>query len=108
MGRKGVGLGGLIDAENLGIGKANPEAFIKPDYAYGWNAAIEAIKTAPTIDAVPVVHGRWIHDSIGFSDFWICSACRETWFFEDDPQNESTRVNYCPNCGAKMDGEADV
>ena len=63
------------------------------------------IEQMPAVDAVEVVHGRWEHDSIGFSDFWVCSACREAWFFEEDPVNESTRVNYCPNCGAKMDGE---
>ena len=67
-------------------------------------AILDTIDDAPIVDAVEVVHGRWIHDSIGFDDFWKCSACGEDWFFIDDPTEEYTKVNYCPNCGAKKDG----
>lgn len=48
----------LIDAENLGIGKANPDAFERKDYAAGWNSAFRAIsEAAPTIDpeTLPIV-----------------------------------------------------
>ena len=45
----------LIDADALGIGKANRAAFNNLAYADGWNSAIEMIANAPTIDAVPVV-----------------------------------------------------
>lgn len=45
----------LIDRGELGIGKANPLAFDKIEYAYGWNSAIEIIQKAPTVDAVEVV-----------------------------------------------------
>lgn len=53
----------------------------------------------PTIDATPVVHGRWAkHD--GYTE---CSVC-EYWY--DSPETEDTgdRSNYCPNCGARMTG----
>jgi hypothetical protein len=60
----------------------------------------------PTVDAVEVVHGRWEHDSVGFDDYWKCSACGEDWFFIDDPTEEYAKVNYCPNCGATMDGDS--
>lgn len=50
----------LSDANALGIGKAKREAFENPAYADGWNSAIEIIENAPTVDAVEVVHGRWI------------------------------------------------
>ena len=43
----------------------------------------------PTVDAVEVVHGRWI-------DGMRCSECGQV---------DWTKPNYCPNCGAKMDGE---
>lgn len=66
-----------------------------------------ALDHAPTIDAVPVVHGRWILVSKGnFSPggFEIeekCSECgRYVYRYEDQPQD-----NYCPNCGAKMDAK---
>lgn len=45
----------LIDADALGIGKANPLVFDRPEYAHGWNCAVGIIQDAPTIDAVPVV-----------------------------------------------------
>lgn len=45
----------LIDADALGIGKANPDVFEEKAYAWGWNVAIDVIKKAPTIDAAPVV-----------------------------------------------------
>ena len=40
----------LIDADALGIGKARRDAFLIPEYADGWNSAIEHIENAPTID----------------------------------------------------------
>lgn len=45
----------LIDRRELGLGFAKPEAFIKPEYAYGWNSAIEVINAVPTVEAVEVV-----------------------------------------------------
>jgi hypothetical protein len=48
----------LIDANNLGVGKANPDAFERKDYAYGWNSALQAVTdTSPTIDpeTLPIV-----------------------------------------------------
>lgn len=48
----------LIDANNLGVGKANPNAFERKDYAYGWNNALQAVvEASPTIDpeTLPVV-----------------------------------------------------
>lgn len=40
----------LIDADALGIGKARRDAFLIPEYADGWNSAIEHIENAPAID----------------------------------------------------------
>ena len=48
-------------------------------------------------DVAPVVHGRWIQfHSEAAGDIQYCSACDVgcTW-----------KPNYCPNCGARMDGE---
>lgn len=44
----------------------------------------------PTVDAVPVVHGRWINEN--------CSVCG-TYVYRGDADN------YCPRCGTKMDGK---
>ena len=59
----------------------------------------------PAADVVHVVHGRWEFDGSDFDDIWKCTACGDYWFFEYDPRDDKTRVNYCPNCGARMDGE---
>lgn len=54
------------------------------------------IRDQPTVDAVEVVHGRWI-EKIGRAK---CSVCLdECW------ADSAMDYNFCPNCGAKMDGE---
>ena len=61
------------------------------------------LRNAPTADVVPVVHGYWIErtDYVG-DTYYDCSACGESWTtIEGDPCDNG--MNYCPNCGAKMD-----
>ena len=57
----------------------------------------EIIKSVPAADVAPVVHGRWVFGGDGCV---ICSKCNE------EESNDNHR-NFCPNCGAKMDGGAD-
>lgn len=52
---------------------------------------ISAIKTAPTIDAQPVKHGKWERDASGELN---CSNCMYVPKWDDD--------KFCANCGAKM------
>lgn len=53
---------------------------------------------------VEVVHGRWLpyHKAdIGYDEYGIrCSNCR----LEFENHEVKFPINYCPNCGAKMDG----
>ena len=78
----------LIDADAL-ILAAQQEG------AYGYVSA-EEIADAQTIDAVPVRHGRWIDKSGGIEGAWNhCSVCGE---------RAIELYDYCPNCGAKMEG----
>ena len=51
-------------------------------------------KEMSTVDAVEVVHGRWRFRKNW--DFFVCSECS---------YESSNYSKYCPNCGAKMDGE---
>ena len=60
----------------------------------------DVIDAQPTVDAVEVVHGRW--DTIWYGtdsrgNVVKCSVCGYRKF--------DTTDNYCPNCGAKMDGD---
>lgn len=55
-------------------------------------------------DAQPVRHGRWIaEDEYYVDDTYICSACGYE-FIITAGDLESNELNYCPRCGAKMDG----
>lgn len=59
------------------------------------------VKSQPTADVAPVVHGRWLKNyrsGVTTSEGWVSSCC--------DMWNER-KSNYCPNCGAKMDGGID-
>ena len=61
---------------------------------------VEAIKAVPAADVAPVVHGRWVPTESPFmNECEDCSVCgyRTVW---------GHRYNYCPNCGARMDGGA--
>lgn len=58
-----------------------------------------------------VVHGRWMADSDGLP---VCSVCDEVAMqrLHCDTLHGALRYDvrlvktpYCPNCGAKMDGE---
>lgn len=89
----------LIDRGALGIGKAKREAFNNPAYADGWNCAIDIIENAPTVDARPVVHGRWEERYVPNGkyvawDGFYCSVCGR----------KAAKTKYCPFCGSQMDG----
>ena len=59
------------------------------------------IENFPIADVVPVVHGRWISkNDHGYEWVFVCSNCD---YVDGYPFNE--RPNYCPNCGAKMNGK---
>lgn len=65
------------------------------------------IEQAPTVDAVEVVHGRWIERPLdNFRKYEVkCSECGFVGIENYDQYLEPYDFNYCPNCGAKMDGD---
>ena len=77
-----------------------------------WLSEEFEIVDAPTVDAVEVVHGRWAALDDDYEELegeeeakrWGCSACREVVEY-DDWTHRSYLTRFCPNCGAKMDGE---
>lgn len=79
----------LIDADAL---KREPELL------YGLTVAIteiqDVIYEAPTVEERK--HGRWINPKAWHVE---CSECHHVLEFICDVKN------YCPNCGAKMEGE---
>ena len=66
----------------------------------------KAIKKMPKgiiADVAPVQHGRWV--SVPHKLARVCSVCNrdEPYKFADI---DADVYDYCPNCGAKMDGGA--
>lgn len=67
------------------------------------DAITNRLNNLSSVDAVPVRHGRWITHELQINGYahatCECTACgssRPTTLFP---------LNYCPNCGAKMDGK---
>ena len=63
------------------------------------NYAIDMIKDAQAADVAPVVHGRWEPGNP------ICPVCGGNKFKDLDADIWCDwQPDFCPNCGAKMDG----
>ena len=89
-------------------------AEIKPDEyvsAFG-EAAVQVIglieefvKEMPTIEP-KVRHGRWNDKPDEYCEMNIIRHCSECeWsVFKGNPLYDFGHWNYCPNCGARMDG----
>lgn len=65
----------------------------------GLHKALRCVETIPAVDAEPVRRGRW-EQYPGPNDV-RCTHCK----VEFDKYKMPTVRNYCPNCGAKMEGE---
>jgi uncharacterized paraquat-inducible protein A len=89
----------LIDADKL------LDLMSDPMFKEGFRETMKIIiKNTPTIDAVPVVRGRWRTWEEQFPDRTtkkknnlgvFCSVCQ---------LHADNMTSYCPNCGARMDG----
>ena len=95
----------LIDA-NLLIGTCEEIAKhewnkrVSPvSWADAYEGFIDTIEEMPTVEAVEVVHGRWVEVDdgvlIGKGTHFECSECGK-W------ENWGRLSNYCSNCGALM------
>lgn len=74
-------------------------------YGQGWDDALCCLEQLPAADVAPVVHGRWeyIPQTLNTLSKLRCSFCG---WWSLDPSIDGA-YNYCPNCGAKMDGGAE-
>ena len=88
----------LIDANKL------IECEFKNPISYA--ALCNLVKRQPTVNAVPIKHGRWIDDGLYSDNFphhaWHCSECEESVIEIDEPW-----FKFCPYCGADMRKDGD-
>lgn len=86
-----------------------------------WMDAMDYIEDAPKVDAQPVKHGKWVDYGSGVGMY--CSECRhriryrngirKTAMFSDGEfkfvqyASKNGYYDFCPKCGAKMDGDTD-
>ena len=81
------------------------EAWIDHDYYRGYNdgleTAINMLEKARDIDAKSVKRGKWINTHSAFDPHMRkCSVCEKQLSVLGGP------LDYCPYCGAKMEGVA--
>lgn len=94
----------LIDADKLRKDVLDlPNCYNGFSDTYDKAMILDLVDEQPTVDAEPVRHGKWINDK----GLYKCSVCNNLWAHwwvvacpEDRMYKE---MNYCPNCGAKMD-----
>lgn len=110
-----------IDADRLiahlkdEIEECDPKCGGRPDIAYGVTLGLKsaiAFAEALSADVVEVRHGVWRYNSDAIDwglGAWECSICG---CINNNLPCEKTinpaafaGTKYCPNCGAKMDGE---
>lgn len=87
----------LIDATNIEMA---PDEMAVIDnilfrfWQMGWLDKLNA-------DADPVSHGMWVING----EFIDCSVCKREKWSRVPYEDLVKRFKFCPNCGAKMDGE---
>ena len=91
------------------------EAFEKDSDMQKWDSGCwiryklfeNCLEAVPEADVAPMRHGSWHRYSKGsgslngviiLSDAFQCTICKKSFWSKSD---------YCPNCGAKMDGGKD-
>ena len=78
---------------------------------YSREDAADCIRYMDAADVVPVRHGHWIPLTECANEGVYCSICKKKVWKSDYAQcskksRNKLESNYCPNCGAKMDGGA--
>lgn len=87
-----------IDAETACMYMPFSEAYV----------AAHFLKGVPTADVQPIIHAKWISriyyrpSTMNYDiHMKVCSNCQYEYSY--DAETGLTDMNFCPNCGAKMD-----
>lgn len=87
-----------IPLKDLSDGRGLCRVIMEDDF----KKAIKKMPKGIIADVAPVRHGRWVEkEKYTFGIMYDCSLCENRILDNGHPWN------YCPNCGAKMDGVDD-
>lgn len=78
--------------------------FFNPEKREEDGCIIDLLDKAPADDDAPVRHGRWIDGEDDYGSYVTCSICKDEF---TNWEADCAYTNYCPSCGAKMDGGDD-
>lgn len=74
-------------------------------FTMGLKCALRDVKSQPEADVAEVRHGEWHYPPYapfgGSYEMKRCSICG----YKPDFDADNPYSNFCPNCGAKMDGQ---
>ena len=72
-------------------------------------AFMDLVDRLPSADVAEVVHGEWLNFVGDYvtAECSVCGECYDTSDYNDKEHFDMVKQlnKYCPNCGAKMDGE---
>ena len=96
----------LIDADALAKNLMTITVYNSNQYAMGIvkgvDRAVEMLQNAPTIDSENLrPQGEWIYH---IDDLFPAEGTQECSNCHQEEKISLCNENYCPNCGAKMDG----
>ena len=73
---------------------------------YSREDAADCIRYMDAANVAPVRHGRWVeYENEADMGYHYCSECKHQAFnYDEGDCNVEILSDYCPNCGARMDG----
>lgn len=97
----------MIDADKLNEKIKMPEYAEQNNlYNIGYHNALEFVKfliEIYTFDVELVKHGKWIFKNGYLGNTYYCSECEKAVYL--DKFEEPNLTDFCPDCGARMDGD---
>ena len=91
-----------IDRESLRAAFCEDTQFFYSFDSSLFDLIITKIDEAPAADVAPVVHSNWIR--LQHSGTIVCGNCGRN-IHKSHGNDYADFEAFCPNCGAKMDGE---